>query len=186
MFLPFFKSLLFLRINVDLNDFSWHLSAKHVPALIFLPAESSVEKRKRESIFFDSNVKFDVKNLLKFVLYNAKNAQTVSQFLSTNLMSPTLANNEETSEEREKQTDKLRSELVKQVKSRLDSLEIEMNRISRKMKSKEQLHKKDDANNVKLVEFSRQIDMYLKNTLDRNLLDRDLLKSFLNSYKRSK
>jgi hypothetical protein len=159
----------------------WRLSVPHVPALLFLPAavNTSGKAIKPDSVFFDSNLKFDVKNLLKFVLYNSRNSQTLSQFLVENFINPSLhgyGNGEETN----KAMLDLRFYLIKIVKMKLHDLEVEVNRINRRISSRRPF---DD---VRLAEFSREVDSYLNGTLDKHLVEVNTLKLLQNSFRRSK
>ena len=166
-----------VKINVDKNDLAWHFQVQQVPTLLFLPSGKFLSKR--DPILYNPNAKFELENLLEFILYNAKNPLTLSKFLVENLANRKVKEYE-TSVDLTKAS-KLRMDLIQAITNKLDRSEMEANRVSRKIESKTKL----DINSSKLSDFSRQIDVYLNNTLDRHLTEMNVLRTFLQSFKRN-
>jgi hypothetical protein len=152
----------------------WRLSVPRVPSLLFLPAAVN-NSTKPDSIFFDSNLKFDVKNLLKFVLHNSRNPRTLSQFLLENFITPSSLGLQT---EANRVALNLRFYLIKLVRAKLDELEMEVNRISRRISTVRQSF--DDS------ELVREVHSYLNGTLDKHIAEVSTLKGFLSSFRASK
>lgn len=79
------------RIDVQANDLPWYLHPHNVPTLLFLPAyrfEGNLTRHKPDSITFDYNQKFTIESLIRFILFNSANFQTIEEFLNENYIKP--------------------------------------------------------------------------------------------------
>lgn len=69
------------------NDLPWHIHVSRVPSLLFIPSSDSTNRR--ETVAFDLTTNqetVEIKHLVKFILDNSRNPQTLSSFLRDNFL----------------------------------------------------------------------------------------------------
>lgn len=141
------------RIDVDSNDLPWYLNVQQIPTLMLIPAGRL--RGQRDTVMYEYENDLDVKNLVKFVLYNSKNPDTLSQFLRDNILNRKHSINEQDLSK----NSKLRYDLINLVSSKLRRLENESK------------YFRD--------EISKNQSYYSQIRIDKNLFEIDLLKKFL-------
>ena len=114
------------------NDLPWNLYVQHIPALLFIPAYSKSNKLPSqppiESIFYDYENELDSKNLLKFILANSQNPNTIKDFLVSNFLNKSSQNENSLSK-----NSKLRYDLINLLTNKLKKLETKITKVQNKI-----------------------------------------------------
>ena len=113
-----------LRINVQENDLPGHLFMQHIPALLLIPANSSL----KESVLYEYQHELDMKHLQNFILVNSRNPNTVKDFITSNFLNSSKYHHQQ---QLSKQS-KLRYDLIDLVEKKLFALEAKAHELVKK------------------------------------------------------
>ena len=136
-----------IKVNVQENDLPFNLYMQNIPALLFIPANSTL----KESIIYDYHENYlDKKNILSFILTNSYNMNTLKQFFTSNV----LNNNKIKSST---QKSKLRYNFINLVEKKIKGMEINLSMNFDKHKS----HSDYEANLFYLKSIKLKEEIYI-------------------------
>lgn len=167
------------RIDVSNNDFPWYLHVDRVPSLLFIPSlarSSLINLRDTINYDFTDVDQIDAKHLTKFILYNAKNPNTLLTFLKENFLNRKKYQQEDDHDL--SKSSKLRYDLINLVSTKQKVLETEINKLDHMIRNHTSSYVEFSAGDEIEREYLQNLDYYLRFKLDSFNLELDVLRNF--------
>ena len=149
------------RIDCNSNDFKWSLQVSHVPAILFIPANS-----RSNSISYDLSQELSLETILRFILFNSANPLTIQRFFEFNFIKPKTAFDAEPNLTLKS---KLRFELLSFITGKLKNVENEVTRLNERISL---LNQTNFNQNLFSNDNEHLFDENLKSNLHQSLINR--------------
>lgn len=149
-----------------------------MPSLVLIPAETRTNDDRsinvRDTIAYDlAGNQIDLKHLIRFILFNSKNPNTLLKFLTDNYLRP---NNGAVHDEiSKKSSSKLRYDLISLVSAKEAQINREVDRLNQYL-TNSTISRLDHHFN------DHQANFYLKSKLNKYLHQLDVLRNFTHLY----